>query len=140
MASRKPQQTSSNPNTAYMVMIAGAIAVLALVGWALSRSFNAPVSSTTVAASSGATTPSPPPVASSASAADEEAAKLAVPRISPEDLQQRIEKNEVTVIDVRDKQSYDGGHIKGAMHIPLASTEAYLSYVPRDKPIVTYCT
>lgn len=140
MVSKTPRQTPSNPNTAYAVMIVAAIAVLALVGWALSRSLNPPVTATAVAAPVDTTSPLPPPAASSAPVGDEEAAKAAIPRVSPADLRQRIEKNEVTVIDVRDKESYDSGHIKGAMHIPLASTEAYLSYVPRDKPIVTYCT
>ena len=46
----------------------------------------------------------------------------------------------MTLIDVRLKEGWDAGHIKGAMHIPLASVESYLSYIPRDKPIVTYCT
>ncbi len=122
-------------------MIVGAIAVLGLVGWALSRSLNAPATRPAAVEPAGISAPlTAAPPAPNASEADEEAAKAAIPRVSPQDLRQRIEKNEVTVIDVRDKQSYDSGHIKGAMHIPLASTEAYLSYVPRDKPIVTYCT
>ena len=139
MASKKTQQSTSNPNVAYAVMIAGAIAVLGLVAWALSRSLNAPVasppSSTTTPAATIATAP-PAPVPN----ADEEAAKAAVPRITVDELKQRLDRNEVTLIDVRNKESYDAGHIKGAMHIPLPSTEAYLSFVPRDKPIVTYCT
>jgi Rhodanese-like domain len=139
MASNRKQQQPSNPNTAYMIMIAGAIAVVALVGWALSRSFNAPVASPSIAAPAG----TPAPVTSSTTAAsnnDEEAAKLAIPRISPSDLHDGVEKNEVTVIDVRPKEAFDSGHLKTAMNIPLASTEAYLSYIPRGKPIVTYCT
>lgn len=138
MASKKQQQPTSNPNTAYMVMIAGAIAVLALVGWALSRSFSAPVASPSIAAP--VNTPVPATSSRTAAEADEEAAKAAVPRISVAELQQKLANNEVTLIDVRDKQSFEAGHIKSAIHIPLPSTEAYLSYIPRDKPIVTYCT
>lgn len=122
---------------AYAVLTAGAIAVLALVGWALYRSFNAPVSSTALAIPASNSAPNPPgPVSSS----DEEAAKATVARISVEDLHQRIARNEVTLIDVRTKEGWDSGHIKGAMHVPLTSVESYLSYIPRDKPIVTYCT
>lgn len=122
---------------AYAVLTAGAIAVLALVGWALYRSFNAPVSSTAVAIPASNTAAILP---QSASSSDEETAKAAVPRIAVEDLHQRIARNEVTLIDVRTKEGWDSGHIKGAMHVPLASVESYLSYIPRDKPIVTYCT
>ena len=118
-------------------MTAGAIAVLALVGWALYRSFNAPVASTVVSAPSSTSAPLPVPTAT---AGDDEAAKAAVARISAEELHQRLEKNEITLIDVRLKEGWDAGHIKGAIHIPLASVESYLSYIPRDKPIVTYCT
>jgi 3-mercaptopyruvate sulfurtransferase SseA len=123
---------------AYAVLTAGAIAVLALVGWALYRSFNAPVSSTVVVV-----TPEPNAVTSPAqpvSSSDDETAKAAVPRIAVDDLHQRVARNEVTLIDVRTKEGWDSGHIKGAMHVPLASVESYLSYIPRDKPIVTYCT
>jgi 3-mercaptopyruvate sulfurtransferase SseA len=137
MATKNRQQPSSSPNMAYAVLTAGAIAVLALVGWALYRSFNAPVSSTIVTAPSNATAPiAAQPVSSS----DDEAAKAAVPRISAEDLHQKIARNEITLIDVRTKEGWDSGHIRGAMHIPLASVESYLSYIPHDKPIVTYCT
>lgn len=118
-------------------MTAGAIAVLALVGWALYRSFNAPVATAIVTAPSGTNAPLPLPAAT---AGDDEAAKAAVKRISAEELHRRLEKNEVTLIDVRLKEGWDAGHIRGAMHIPLASVESYLSYIPRDKPIVTYCT
>lgn len=137
MASKKQPQPTSNPNIAFIVMIAGGIAVLALVAWALNRSFNAPVAST-IPRAAPANSVAPPPA--SATNADEEAAKAAIPRVSVDDLQQKLARNEVTVIDVRPKDAYLNGHIKGAMSIPLASTEAYLSYVPRDKPIVTYCT
>ena len=137
MAATKHPQNSSNPNAVYAVMTAGAIAVLALVGWALYRSFNAPVASSIVTAPTSTNAPLPVPTAS---ASDDEAAKAAVARISAEELHQRVEKNEVTLIDVRLKEGWDAGHIKGAMHIPLASIESYLSYIPRDKPIVTYCT
>jgi 3-mercaptopyruvate sulfurtransferase SseA len=122
---------------AYAVLTAGAIAVLALVGWALYRSFNAPVSSTVLATPASNTAPIP---AKTVSSSDEEAAKAAVPRIAADDLHQRVARNEVTLIDVRTKEGWDSGHIKGAMHVPLASVESYLSYIPRDKPIVTYCT
>ena len=137
MVTTKRPQPDSNPNVAYAVMTAGAIAILALVGWALYRSFNAPVASAIVTAPSGTNAPVPAPTET---AGDDEAAKAAVTRISAEELHRRLEKNEITLIDVRLKEGWDAGHIKGAIHIPLASVESYLSYIPRDKPIVTYCT
>ncbi|HXH37987.1 MAG TPA: rhodanese-like domain-containing protein [Thermoanaerobaculia bacterium] len=63
-----------------------------------------------------------------------------IPRIQVPDLNQRIDRGEVVVIDVRAAVDYTAGHIPGAMHIPLAYIQNELPYLPRGKPIVTYCT
>jgi hypothetical protein len=63
-----------------------------------------------------------------------------VPRISTAALREKIDRGEVVVIDVRDIDSYTASHIGGAMHIPVSYIEAELSYLPRGKPIVAYCT
>jgi rhodanese-related sulfurtransferase len=55
-------------------------------------------------------------------------------------LKQRIDRGEVTVIDVRDAESYTKGHIPGSLHIPLARVEGEIPYLPKAKPIVFYCT
>lgn len=63
-----------------------------------------------------------------------------IPRISVADLSQRLERGEVVVIDVRDADSFVASHIPGAMQIPLSYIQGELPYLPRGKPIVTYCT
>ena len=120
-----------------IVMIAGGIAVIALLAFALSRSLNAPVRP--AATPEVATAPSPAP---SAPASDdpEEAARRAVARITPDQLKQMMDKNEVTVIDVRDADAFLASHIAGSLHIPLARIEGEVPYLPKGKPIVTYCT
>jgi 3-mercaptopyruvate sulfurtransferase SseA len=128
--------SKSSVRNAYFVMIVAGLAVLALVGWALQRSFQAPVSSN-LPVSETAATPRP------AITTDEHAQtpeKAAVPRITAEELQRRIKNGEVTVIDVRSAADYRMGHIPGSLHIPLASIESQISYLPKAKPIVTYCT
>ncbi|MGZ7080955.1 MAG: rhodanese-like domain-containing protein, partial [Thermoanaerobaculia bacterium] len=62
-----------------------------------------------------------------------------VPRIKPQELRDRIARGEVTVIDVRDAQSYLAGHIPGALHIPMTRLDGDVPYLPKDKPIVTSC-
>ena len=66
--------------------------------------------------------------------------KAAVPRISVEELKEKVKNGEVTVIDVRAGDAYQMGHIPGAWHIPLANIEAQVAVLPKDKPIITYCT
>lgn len=51
-----------------------------------------------------------------------------------------VQKGSVTVIDVRDADSYMAGHIPGSLQIPLARIEGEVSYIPRGRPILTYCT
>ena len=75
-------------------------------------------------------TPNPP-------SADESAS---VARISVTDLRAKLDAKQVTVIDVRDKTSFISSHIPGSYHVPMATVESQVSFLPKDKPIVTYCT
>ena len=65
-------------------------------------------------------------------------AEATVPRITPADLQQRMAG--VTIIDVRHADNYTFAHIPGSLHIPLSFIEQEAPYLPKGKPIVTYCT
>lgn len=125
----------SSTRTAYLVMIVGGIAVLALVAWALMRSFQAPV--TTNLPVSHDTAAAPPPAQQTET---QDAEHAAVPRITVDELKQKMAQNAVTVIDVRDADSYMAAHIPGSLHIPLGRIEGEIPYLPKGKPIVTYCT
>ncbi|MEI6817087.1 MAG: rhodanese-like domain-containing protein [Bacteroidota bacterium] len=48
-------------------------------------------------------------------------------------------KNGATIIDVRTKGEYQGGHIRGSVNIPLDSISNNLSKLSKDKPIITCC-
>ena len=119
------------------VMIIGAIIVVGLLAFSLRRiatSRNQPAPAQT-------STSAPAPTTSSAAPAEENTAELAsVARIKPTELRDLIAKNAVTVIDVRDADSYLNKHIPGALHIPMARIDGEIPYLPKDKPIVTYCT
>jgi hypothetical protein len=66
--------------------------------------------------------------------------KASVPRMAVEDVRSMLSRELVLVVDVRDQASYERAHIPGAMHVPLASLEANLTQLPKNKRIVTYCT
>jgi iron complex transport system ATP-binding protein len=55
--------------------------------------------------------------------------------IKPEELQTL----EATILDVRSSEEFAAGHVEGAKNIPLADLPRYVSTLPKDKPIVTYC-
>ncbi len=43
------------------------------------------------------------------------------------------------VIDVREENEYDAGHIPGAVNIPMRTLADNLDQIPTDQPVVTYC-
>lgn len=127
-----------------IIMAVGVIAIAALVGWALTRQVEPEL--TTPAPEATATTQAPPAVDTSTFTAAPPPTNTvpnsqdAVPRIGVTELKQRIARNEITLIDVRPVEQYRMGHIPGALHIPLARIEGEAPGLPRNKPIVTYCT
>ena len=54
-------------------------------------------------------------------------------------LLERVNKGEVTVLDVRPVEEYSAGHIPGAISVPLKELETRLSELSGDQEIVAYC-
>ncbi|MBS1751543.1 MAG: rhodanese-like domain-containing protein [Bacteroidetes bacterium] len=48
-------------------------------------------------------------------------------------------KNGAQIIDVRTTGEFQGGHIKGAINIPLQNLSGNLSKIRKDKPVITCC-
>lgn len=46
----------------------------------------------------------------------------------------------VLFVDVRSQGEYEAGHVKGALWIPMEQIRQHASELPRDRPIVLYCT
>lgn len=59
------------------------------------------------------------------------------PCVSASELAEQLDQ--VTVLDVRNLDEWNSGHIAGALHIPLSELEGRRSEVPRDHRIVTVC-
>ncbi len=43
------------------------------------------------------------------------------------------------IIDVREKDEYEEGHIKGALNIPLSEFRKRISEIPKDEPVYLHC-
>ncbi len=54
------------------------------------------------------------------------------------DLAQLI-KEGATIVDVRSKAEYAGGHVKGSINIPLDQLGSNLAKLKKDKAIITCC-
>lgn len=49
------------------------------------------------------------------------------------------EIDRLQVIDVREQDEWEAGHVRGALHIPLDEVASERHSVDRDKPVVTVC-
>lgn len=54
------------------------------------------------------------------------------------DFKELVKKGAI-IIDVRSKGEFQGGHIKGAINIPLDRIQSEASKLKRDKAIITCC-
>ena len=63
----------------------------------------------------------------------------AVELLSAAELEQRLARGDVVVLDVRPEAEFRAGHIAGARSAPLLGLEALASKLPRRREIVAYC-
>lgn len=54
-------------------------------------------------------------------------------------LAERVQRGEVTLLDVRPSGEFAAGHLPGAISIPLAELQRRIKELPRRKEIVAYC-
>ncbi len=87
--------------------------------------------------------PSGPPVAGATAGNDQSVPTTAAdepPRIPLADFKTEYDSaNRPLIIDVRAKDAYDAGHIKGAISFPEADVDTRINELPKGKPIVAYC-
>ncbi len=65
------------------------------------------------------------------------------PRITAGEIKRRMQAGEdFALIDVRNPKAWAESDVKAhnAIRVPLDGFEDYLPRIPKDKPIVTYCT
>jgi rhodanese-related sulfurtransferase len=55
-------------------------------------------------------------------------------------LKTRLKETDLVLIDVRETSEYILGHIDGALNIPLRTLVQNLEQVPKDKPVMLYCS
>jgi rhodanese-related sulfurtransferase/DNA-binding HxlR family transcriptional regulator len=62
-----------------------------------------------------------------------------VEQVSAAELEQRLARGEVVVLDVRPESEYRAGHIAGARSAPLPALASLAPKLPRRREIVAYC-
>lgn len=51
----------------------------------------------------------------------------------------QLKKDGAIIIDVRSKDEYASGHLKGSINIPLQQLQNNLSKIKKGKPVITCC-
>jgi rhodanese-related sulfurtransferase len=62
-----------------------------------------------------------------------------IEQLSAEELQARLERGEVVVLDVRPEAEYRAGHIAGSVSAPLELLPAVIATLPKRREIIAYC-
>jgi rhodanese-related sulfurtransferase/DNA-binding HxlR family transcriptional regulator len=62
-----------------------------------------------------------------------------VEQVSATELEERLARGDVVVLDVRPESEYRAGHIPGAQSAPLAALASLAPKLPRRRQIVAYC-
>jgi thiosulfate sulfurtransferase len=60
-------------------------------------------------------------------------------RISVAKAKQLLEEGNALALDIRAKEDYDKGHIKGAMHLDASSFQSLVNTVNHTTPLLVYC-
>ncbi|MDY0406470.1 metalloregulator ArsR/SmtB family transcription factor [Virgibacillus sp. 179-BFC.A HS] len=66
-------------------------------------------------------------------------ANLGMDGVSFAELNDRMQKGEVLLLDVRPKEEYENAHIPGAVSMPVEELREKLSSLPTDRDIIAYC-
>lgn len=60
--------------------------------------------------------------------------------ISPKDLKQKIDNNDpIQIIDTRERDKYDLGHLPGAESMPQLELPGMLNQINKDQTVIIYC-
>ena len=62
-----------------------------------------------------------------------------VEQVSAAELELRLARGDVVVLDVRPEAEYRAGHIAGARSAPLSSLDSIVDQLPRRREVVAYC-
>ena len=62
-----------------------------------------------------------------------------VEQVAADELEERLKKGTVIVLDVRPEPEFRAGHIAGALSAPLDSLDQVAAKLPRRREIVAYC-
>ena len=64
---------------------------------------------------------------------------ITVNEIDVQKVKEMVDKNSVTIVDIRDSASFHSGHISNAIHLTDDTVQQFISNTDKEKPLVIYC-
>lgn len=61
------------------------------------------------------------------------------PEVPPGTVAALLEDRDAQLVDVREGYEYAGGHLPGALHLPLAELSDAAGALDRERPVILYC-
>jgi 3-mercaptopyruvate sulfurtransferase SseA len=113
-----------------------AVAATAVVAFLVTGLANAQMKS---AIPPGAAPSSPPRVKQTTPIPVEQGSLESARRINREEAIKLIKEKKAVFVDVRGKEQYELGHIRGAINIPLGDILTRIHEIPPKTFIITYC-
>jgi rhodanese-related sulfurtransferase len=65
--------------------------------------------------------------------------RAGIEQVSADELEQRLARGEVVVLDVRPESEYRAGHIAGARSAPIPALASLAPKLPRRREVIAYC-
>jgi rhodanese-related sulfurtransferase len=128
-----------DPFALSLILISGIVVVVIVAIIAINTSNNSSAGSPAAPQIPAASISVSPNWTQTTVAFDTVTAPSLIPRITIQDAKALFDTGNVKIIDVRLKQYYDAGHIKGATNIPENTIGTKLNDVPKTGNLILYC-
>jgi rhodanese-related sulfurtransferase len=132
-----PRRRGLDPFAMALIVVSGFVVIVLLAIIALNTS-NSSNTGTAAAVQSNGSTVTPNWTMTTVAFSTVTAPDV-LPRISIQDTKALYDAGNVKIIDVRLKNLYDAGHIKGAVNVPEAEVSAHVKDLPKTGNLVLYC-
>lgn len=60
-------------------------------------------------------------------------------QLSHQEAEKLIHSREVVILDVRDEESYENGHMANALHLSMVTLQEYCDRADKSKAVLLYC-
>jgi rhodanese-related sulfurtransferase len=134
------QRRGLDPFAMGLIIVTTLAVVLVILFIALQGSNNTGAGSSNSAANSNSGSGSPTPNWTQTTVAfSTQTAPDILPRITIQEAKALYDGGNIKIVDVRLKNLYDQGHIKGAVNVPEAEVGSHIKDLPKQGNLVLYC-